>query len=384
MISIDFKEHIEEDELLSKSVVKSMNQWASAASSDREMDAAMHEYRRTTFQKILFILICLVLIFTVSGLAITVGAYKIGLVEVYQTIIDHFFGGSQDTLDDYIVFELRMPRIIAGIIGGAGLAVCGVVMQSVLKNPLADPYTTGVSAGASFGATLVMSSGIAVAVGGWSIVANAFLFSLIPTALMIMIAKMRNASPTIVIMAGIGVMYIFNAFTTILMLWANPQDLAAIYRWQVGSLETITWEAVPFILGAVIPGIIAVQLLSSRLNVLLTGDESAKALGVHADRLRIVCLLLVCLISASIVSFTGIIGFVGLVSPHIVRIFVGADNKYLIPASAAFGGMLLVLADMVGRVVLAPVILQVGVVMALIGGPLFIWLIMKRNRNVWG
>lgn len=381
---MNFKDDIEEDRLLSKSVISSVNEWAEELKEDAGLESTMYEYNRSIVRKFIFMAVCLILIVIVSGIAITVGPYSIGFLESYEIVWNHIFGTPVDPLKDYIVTQLRMPRIVVGIIGGAGLAVCGAVMQSVLKNPLADPYTTGVSSGASFGATLIMTGKFGLSLGAGGVVTGAFIFSLVPTAIMIFISKLKNASPTTIIMAGIGVMYIFNAFTTVLMLWSDPNNLAKIYQWQVGSLETIEWYAVPLILSIVTIGIVSTQFLSSRLNVLATGDDSAKALGVDANRIRIICLIIVGLITAAVVSFTGLIGFIGLVTPHIVRMFIGADNRYLIPASAVFGGMLLVGADLVGRIVLSPVIIQVGVVMAFIGGPVFLWLIAKKNSNVWG
>ena len=276
-----------------------------------------------------------------------------------------------------------MPRIAVGIIAGAGLAVAGVVMQSTLLNPLADPYTTGISSGASFGATIAMTMGVTVATGQYAIVLNAFIFSLVPMFVIMAVAKIKNSSPTVMIMAGIAVMYIFNACTTVMMLWANPNDLQAVYEWQVGSVSRVTWDQVPIMFVVVLIGIIVMQLLSKKLNVLATGEDSANALGVNATQLRMINLLVVSLVSASIVSFTGLIGFVGLVSPHIARIFIGSDNRYLIPCSAVLGSAFIVGADLVGRVIVAPATLQVGVVMAFLGGPMFLWLIMRKKSQVW-
>jgi iron complex transport system permease protein len=185
------------------------------------------------------------------------------------------------------------------------------------------------------------------------------------------------------IMFGIGLMYIFNAFTTVLMLWSSPEDLAAVYQWQVGSLAKVDWDDIPYMLAVVIPGAIIIQFLSGKLNVLATGDDNAKALGINPHHMRILLLGLTGLISAAVVSFTGIIGFVGLVTPHIVRIFIGADNRYLIPASALFGGMLMVVADLLGRSIIPDATLPVGVVMAFIGGPTFIWLLLRKGNKAW-
>jgi iron complex transport system permease protein len=212
----------------------------------------------------------------------------------------------------------------------------------------------------------------------------AFVFSLVPTFIIAMMSKFANASPTTVVMAGIGVMYLFNAMTTVMMLWANSSDLNRIFYWQVGSLALIKgWESIPIMFAVVLVGLIISMILSGKLNVLATGDDSAKALGINADRMRIFTLVLTGVVSAAIVSYTGLIGFVGLVTPHIVRMFIGADNRYLIPASALFGAALMLIADVIGRVVIYPSALPVGVVMAFIGGPFFLWMVIRRSNKAW-
>lgn len=179
-------------------------------------------------------------------------------------------------------------------------------------------------------------------------------------------------------------MYIFNAMSTVLKLWSDPEALSALYRWQVGTLGGIGWDSVEIMLAFTTIGCIISMLLSRELNLLSAGDENARALGIDAEKIRILCFVVVALMSASIVSFTGLIGFVGLVAPHVVRLFIGADNKYLIPASAFFGAALLVVSDIIGRTALSPTILQVGVVTAFLGGPLFLWLIIRKDTKVWG
>jgi iron complex transport system permease protein len=275
-----------------------------------------------------------------------------------------------------------MPRVIGGIFAGAGLATCGVVMQNALKNPLADPYTTGVSSGGSLGATLTVTL-LGAGIGSTTGVIGAFVFALIPVGLMILITKMKDASPTTMIMAGIGIMYVFNAITTMLMMSAEAQTMQAIYSWQVGTLDILKWDHIPILVSISIVGIVISMFISGKLNVLATGDESAKAMGINADSLRIWCLVLVGIVSAAIVSFTGLIGFVGLVAPHITRLFIGSDNKFLIPAAAVFGGMLMIVADAIGRIVLFPEVVQVGVIMAFIGGPVFLALLLGSKRKMW-
>ncbi len=346
-------------------------------------DQVIGQFKHYVWRKYIFIVACLVVSVFIAVFALTLGNYPIDFWECFETLINHILGDVQDDTKDIIIWNSRLPRIVMGVIVGVGLAVAGATMQSVLKNPLADPYTTGISSGASFGATLAMTAGFSVLGGNLAIVGNAFIFSLIPVGIIILISGLRNISPTTMILSGLAVMYIFNAVTTVLMLMADPDDLAAVYAWQVGSLGNITWEKIPLALIVTIIGVVVLALLSNKLNLLSGGDESAKALGVDANKLRMVCLIVVSLIAASIVSFTGIIGFVGLVSPHVARLFIGSDNKFLIPASAAFGIALVLVSDLVGRTIIAPAVLQVGVVTAFLGGPLFLYLLIKQRKEVW-
>ena len=347
------------------------------------------DYSRYILTKWMLIFACVAICIVVMGLAIIIGEYPIGFGESYWTIWNHLFGSvptdHSDPLyiKDHVVWDLRLPRIVIGVIAGAGLAVAGAAMQSTLKNPLADPYTTGISSGAAFGATIAICYGVGIFGSNGSIVVNAFVFALIPTAIITLISMSRKVSPVSMVLAGIAIMYIFNAMTTALKLWANPDDLASVYRWEVGSFEGLDWGDVPIMAGVTIVGSMFLVLVSSRMNVLATGDENAKALGIDASRLRMICLVAVTLITASIVSFTGVIGFVGLVAPHVVRIFIGSDNRYLIPASMALGAALLLVADLVGRTVIAPAVLEVGVITAFIGGPLFLYLVIRQKREAW-
>lgn len=367
---------------VSPDVVESVSHWRTVDTAPTNQ--AFEEYKSYVSRKWLLIIACIILIIAVTGYGLALGSYDIGFFESYEIIWDHLHGNITDKMKDYLIVDYRLPRIVVGIITGAALAVAGATMQSILKNPLADPYTTGVSSGAGFGATIAITAGISITAGSYAIVLNAFVFSLIPTAIIIAVSKLKNASPTTMIMAGIAVMYIFNAMSTVFKLWADPDNLAAVYRWQVGTLTGQTWDTVPLMFGVTLAGTLIIMFLSRELNVLSSGDENAKALGVDADKLRIFCLTVVALVSAVVVSFTGLIGFVGLVAPHIVRLFIGPDNRYLIPASALFGAALLIIADLVGRTILAPTILQVGVVTSFLGGPLFLWLIIRRNSGVWG
>ena len=377
-------ENVDEDPLISSDVNASITAWdAGVDDTDDSLLGTIKEYSRLIKMKYLFILVCLILIIVSISVSVTIGSYDIPFLKVYSLIIEHILGtvSPEDSIADYVVWDLRLPRIITGIFGGAALAVAGAVMQSVLKNPLADSYTTGVASGAGFGAVLAMILGISAgAMTG--VVTFAFVFAMIPIGVIILISRFTNASPTTMIMAGLGTMYIFNAFTTVIMLWSDPQALTTMYSWQVGSLGLASWDSVPAVMVVSTIGVFIAAIMAGKLNVLATGDESAKALGINADRLRILLLLLTGILAAGIVSFIGLVGFVGLVSPHICRMFVGADNKFLIPASAIFGAMIMLIADQIGMVLLSTA-LPVGVVMAFFGGPVFIWLILRKSNNVW-
>ena len=378
------------DDCNSDPIGKAIDQWLVR---DRRVTAAEQvvNYHGYIWKKVLFIILCAVGAFLISGVALTVGPYDISVLESYRVIWDVIVGtvtgadlsALKETSDYRVIWEMRLPRIVTGVLTGFGLAAAGVVMQCILRNPLADPYTTGISSGASFGATLAIGLGISVAgMSGYAVAANAFLFSLIPTAIILFVSKMKGASPTTMVMAGIAVMYIFNAMTTMIKLWVDSDTLANIFVWSVGSIEIGSWDNIGIMFVFVLLASIAMMVMSRRLNVLSAGDESARSIGVDANRMRILALLVVSFITAGIVSFTGLIGFVGLVCPHIARIFVGSDVRYLLPASAFFGSALIMFADIVGRTVTEST-LQVGVITAFIGGPLFLWLIIRQKREVW-
>ncbi len=379
-----FIDDIEQDKLVSPTLAKLVRNWSDDEKVDEESYRShLADYHRTLRRRLLFVLFCLVVIVITVGYAISYGPLDISFAKTYETIWNHITKHVTEPGIDYIIIHVRSPRVVAGILAGAGLAVCGVVMQSVLRNPLADPYTTGVSSGASFGATIAIFFGLSAASNVPTII-MAFLFSLLPTlAIVVMSRSKASGSPTTMIMFGIGLMYIFNALTTVLMLWSNPEDLAAIYQWQVGSLAKVTWDHIPYMLAVTLAGGIIIQIMATRLNILATGDDSAKALGLNAHRMRVVFLALTGLISAAIVSFTGVLGFVGLVTPHICRIFIGADNRYLLPASMMFGAMLMIVADLLGRAVIPNAVLPAGIVMAFIGGPTFIWLLLRKGSKAW-
>lgn len=356
----------------------------------REYEGKVSAYRDSVLKKWLFIGGSIVLAVVAAIYALQVGVSYVSFSDVVDVVWGHLTGNPGDPATDkveYAVWFIKRPTVCTGLIAGIGLGAAGAVMQTILRNPLADPYTTGISSGASFGASLAIGLGIGVA-SNYAVVLNAFIFALIPMAVIIMVSKARSASPTTMIMAGIAVMYIFNAMTTMIKLWVSPEALSSLYAWGVGSIDingsgVDGWAAVQVMAAFVAVGLVLLMLISRKLNVASTGDESARSMGVDADQLRIFSLLIVSLLAAGVVSFTGLIGFIGLVCPHIARMFVGSDNRYLIPASAAFGAALLTVADIIGKTIIYPSTIQVGVITAFIGGPLFLYLIVKQKKEVW-
>ena len=354
---------------------------------ESDEDFVFREYKVARRSKVLFLAAFALLFLILVGYKITLGEYDIGFFDVYDTLWKHITG-SIDPLDpiqrmnDNVVWEQRLPRVLTAILVGVGLAAAGAAMQSMMKNPLADPYTTGISSGALFGATLAMTLGIYIVGGYYGRVLNAFIFALVPAVFIIMLSRWKKPSPAMMILVGIAIMYIFNAFQSYMMLRADPNAASSVYTWSVGSIGMTTWEQIPIIGVISILGFAALFIMTRTLNALNSGDAYAKSLGINVDRVRILCLILISIIAAGIVSFTGIIGFIGLVSPHIARIFVGSDNRILLPASAMLGACMMLICDIVSFLIIGAT-LQIGIVTAMIGGPIFMLILIAQQKEVW-
>jgi iron complex transport system permease protein len=343
------------------------------------------EYKKFVGRKIIFILICIIAIFILSGIAATLGSADISFLETYSTILHKFIPTyfSTSWLADVCVWNLRLPRILMAILAGVGLAIAGTVMQAILRNPLASPFTLGISAGAGFGAAVAILLGAGVLAGEYLIIGNAFLFSLIPTFIILGLTRYKRATPETMILAGIAILYIFSAATTLLMYFSEPEAVKEAYFWMVGSLGKASWDDLLPVSVVLACCLVPLMWKSWDLNVMGAGDETAKSLGVNVGRTRVLILMLASLMTAAIVCFTGTIGFIGLVAPHMCRMVIGGDNRFLIPASGLFGGALLLGADTIARTIIAPVILPVGVITAFMGGPLFLYLILRKKKEFW-
>ncbi|MBC8569307.1 FecCD family ABC transporter permease [Zongyangia hominis] len=276
-----------------------------------------------------------------------------------------------------IVWDIRLPRILCGILVGMGLSVAGVIFQSLLRNPLADPYTLGVSTGAAFGASLAILMGLAAGIV-LSTTAMAFLFAFLTLVLVIFIARRGGgiASSNLVI-SGIIVSAILSSGLSFLKMVAG-EDVGAIVFWLMGSLSSKQWGDVAIVAPVVLIGSAVAIIFANDLNVMVLGEKSARNLGVNTGRIRMLYLILGSCITAACVAVSGVIGFVGLVIPHILRFWLTPDNRMLLPLSGLLGGLLLSAADNATRLLFTSEI-PVGVLTTLIGGPFFIYVFVKRR-----
>ena len=348
-------------------------------------DEFQAKYHTATMRKLL------VLGGSIAGVVLTVGfislsvCQDITLAEAYKYIWNHLIGTeyevrSQDWWNDRFIWNRSIPRALCAIVAGIGLAAAGVMMQSLMNNPLADPYSTGISSGACFGAVAAIVTGamFATAFGDSTIVIFAFIGAMIPALIIILISSRIMVTPATLILLGTAISYFFNAMITYMMVTTDADTLQAAYVWQIGTLDTVTWDQMPIIASISLIGSAIVLLLSKKLNLLSLGDNSAKSLGLDVETFRIICLTLMAIMTAGIVSFTGILGFVGLVTPHIVRFLVGSDNKYVTPIAMTFSAFLLLISDYLAQTVFD---VQVGAVLALIGSPIFFILIVTQRKG---
>jgi len=363
-------------------------------------DEIREQYKKFIGRKIFFVFFFAALIIIISGVSTTLGSYPITVKEVYSIIwsgfvkilqnldfiIDHGFReftSGYFTTEEIVVWQLRLPRIFLGIIAGIGLGLAGAVMQAILRNPLASPYTLGISSGAGFGASLAILAGAGILGGKYLIVGNAFVFALLVSFIILALSSRKGATPETMILAGIAMMYLFGAMTTILQYFGEAEAVKEAVFWMIGDLNRASWPVVTIILGVLACCAPLLMLKSWDLNVMGAGDETAKSLGVNVKRIRVITMVLSTLLVATIVCNTGTIGFIGLVAPHMTRLAIGGDNPYVLPVSGLLGAIILISADLVARTIIAPVILPVGAVTAFLGAPLFLYLIMRRRREYW-
>lgn len=301
-----------------------------------------------------------------------------------SSVVRSVLGGSQDRTADTIVWTIRLPVAAMAVVVGASLGLTGAVMQTILNNPLASSYTLGVSAGAGFGAALVIVLGVALPVPEhYAIPACAFLFAGLACAGVWLIGARRGATPEMLVLGGIAFLFLFQALLSLLQFIASPEALQQIVFWLFGSLQRATWTKLAVVAAVLVAGIPVLAADAWSLTALKLGDERAQGLGVDVRALRLRSFALVSALTGVAVAFVGTIGFIGLVGPHVARILIGEDQRAFLPASAIFGALLLSLASVASKIIIPGAIFPIGIVTALIGVPFFIWLIMAKRRAFW-
>ncbi len=321
--------------------------------------------------------------------SVSIGPISISLTEVIATLakkiplLGSLINSPGSAVNQEIVLAVRLPRVLAAVLVGVGLASSGTVLQGLLRNPMADPYIIGVSAGASLGATIASVLGLGFSVIGslYSIPIFAFAGA-ITTVFMVYSISRRAAgiSMLTLLLVGIAVTSFFSAMVTLLRLVSSDMALSIVF-WLIGSLNLTTWNYVYLALPFIVIGFVISLFFSRDLTALSLGEEQASHLGVETENVKKILLLGVSLMTAAAVSISGVIGFIGLIIPHIMRLIVGPDYRILIPASATAGAIVLIACDTLSRTILSPSEIPVGIITALFGGPFFIYLLTKKKNN---
>jgi len=327
-------------------------------------------------------MIALVIALPVAMIAgVALGAVPVAPAEVVAAIA-RALGGGSGGLADTLIVQVRLPRVILAALVGASLAGAGALYQALFRNPLADPYILGVSSGAGLGAMVafVLTAG-ATALRFGAVPIAAFTGALLTMLLVVRLASSRGRlEATSLLLAGVAISYTLSALTSFLMVFAR-QQMAVIVYWMMGGLSAASWPYVAMITPMFVLGIIVPLLSTRELNLMLLGDERAGHLGLSVERFKLVMLAAASLLTAAAVAVSGLIGFVGLMVPHMVRLVLGPDHRSLLPASLLAGATVLVLADLAARTVLAPVEIPVGIVTAVLGGPFFVMLLVKGRAR---
>jgi iron complex transport system permease protein len=304
--------------------------------------------------------------------------------EVVAILAHHLglsLGGAVDPQQDVVLWAIRLPRVVLGIAVGAGLGVCGTALQAVFRNPLADPGLIGVSSGAAVGAAAAVVTGFA-GLGAVTLPTAAFAAALVSTLVVYALARHGGRTEVVtLLLTGLALNAIANAALGFLLFVSNDQQLRTIVFWTLGSLGGATWRSVLPALLLVLAAAVVLPLRAGDLNLLALGEREARHLGVETERVRLGVIVLTALATGAAVAVAGVVGFVGLVVPHLVRLVTGPDNRIVLPASALLGALLLVLADLASRTLAAPAELPLGVLTSLIGGPFFLWLLLRFRRT---
>ncbi len=337
------------------------------------------------------IIILIIIIIVLIMIASSIGAANLSISSTAKIIFSKVWGirnfidiSSISPQDMKIVFDIRLPRILMAVMAGIALSGSGVIFQGIFRNPMADPYIIGVSSGAAFGATIAIMFAKGLKFFNLSLTSLfAFAGAILTTLLIYNISKIKGKiSILTLLLSGVALSSLLTSVISFLMIY-RTHDLSKVYFWIMGGLTNSSWLNLSIITPAVVLISVVIFFYTKDLNVLSLGEERANQLGMQTEKLKLTLLILASLIAAAAVSVSGIIGFVGLITPHIMRLFVGPDHKILYPSAALSGGIVLLFSDTIARIILAPREIPVGIITSIIGVPFFIYLLVRSKRQVF-
>ena len=339
-------------------------------------------YKAITGRKYLILVSLAALLVLTLISDILIGPAHLSIWEVASTVL---WPGSSDVVSRVVIWDIRMPMALMAVIVGASLAIAGAEMQTVLNNPLASPFTLGISAAAGFGAALAIVLGVSVVpfAGTFLVTVNAFFFAMLASVIIYAFSRLRGATAQIVILLGIALVFLFSSLLAMLQYVASEEALQQVIFWTLGSLVKASWPKVGIAFGVLL---ITTPLFIRHvwtLTALRLGDSKAQSLGVNVDALRLQALIAISVLASAAVAFVGTIGFVGLVAPHVARMLVGEDQRFFLPVSALTGAVLLSVTSIVSKSIIPGVLFPIGIITSLVGIPFFVSLILTQRRQLW-
>ena len=337
-----------------------------------------NEYAAFTRRKTIILIVAILIMIGAFFFNLLTGSSGTTIGEMFATIFNPASAGVKVRA---IVWDMRMPIAIMGVLVGAALGVAGAVMQTILNNPLASPYTLGVSAGAGVGASLVMvmGGGSLAILGKFLVPAAAFVFAIAACFAIYMISKAKSFTPSVMVLAGIGMVFFFQAFQSFMQYMSSQETLQNITFWTFGSLTKADWTNIPILAGVFAVVFIIFMFNAWKLTAMRLGDNRAKSMGVNVDKVRKRMFVLISILTATAVAFVGTIGFIGIIGPHIARMILGEDQRFFMPMSAVSGAIILSLASGVSKILVPGAIFPIGIITSLIGVPFYLILLMKKK-----
>ena len=341
------------------------------------------KYKTKKTYCIVILLFLLLLLFIVS---ISLGAFNISFSDVIRTLIFD----SQSKKLDLVIWNIRLPQVLSAIVAGVALTLAGLIMQTILNNPLASPFTLGISNAAAFGAAVsvmffaggaVLGEGVIQINNAYLTSLSAFVFCMLTSVFILLTAKFKRSSPEVMALTGIAIGSLFMAGTMFLQYFATDFQLASMIFWTFGDVSRASWHELGIMSVITFLAYIYFSFNIWNYNAMQSGEETAKGIGVNTNLVRMVSMIVATVLTSVVVAFLGIIGFVGLVCPHIAKRIVGDDHRFLVPASSILGAILLLAADTVARTAFLPHVLPVAILTSFLGAPVFIFLILRGYRK---